>query len=77
MVISLSKDTFFSWIYVLFVIALFELVRQDFRIINNKKYLVGLVLLCLLICLTKKLGVYIVSGTLVLFILFCKQQWKI
>ena len=77
MVISLSKDTFFSWIYVLFIITLFELVHQDFKLINNKKYLVGLILLCLGVCLTKKLGVYIVSGTLVLFIIFCKQQWKI
>ena len=77
MVISLSKDTFFSWIYVLFLIALFELVRQDFRLIDNKKYLLVLTVLCLGICLTKKLGIYIVSGTLLIFIIFCGRQLRV
>ena len=76
MVISLSKDTFFCWIYVLLVLALFELVRSNFKLIKNRKFLVILTILCLGACLTKKLGIYIVSGTLILFIVFCGQKLK-
>lgn len=76
MVISLSKDTFFSWIYILLLLSFFELVRTKFEIIKNRKFFIAFLILCVLACLTKKLAIYIVSGTLLLYIIFCGQSFK-
>ena len=76
MVISLSKDTFFCWVFVLFMLALIELVRGDFLLLKSKKFLLLFTALCVGVCLTKKFGIYVVSGTLVLFVIFCGQKWQ-
>lgn len=39
----------------------------------NRSYLITFTIVCLLVCLTKKTGVYLVGGSLILFILFAKQ----
>ncbi len=71
-VCSLSKDTFFSWVFILWFVILADLLLTDFERMKNKKFLVGLIFISLLVVLTKKLGIYIVVPSFLIITLLAK-----
>lgn len=73
---TVSKDALHSWIFVLFALMYVELIRSKGEAIKGKKFLVAFVVICLLCCLTKKVGFYIVALSLLLCLLFQKNNKK-
>lgn len=61
MVLSLSKDTFFSWVYVVWLILFLSSLREE-RPAGSRRT-IALVVLGILMCLTKKYGVFVVAGS--------------
>lgn len=68
-VCSLSKDTFFSWLYVLFFTMVVDLAVRGRRLLRKPSFFLGLVAVCVLMGLTKKFGIYVVAGTLAVSVL--------
>ena len=62
---SLAKDTFFSWVFVLWVLGFSFLVMHKGRF-SNISQVTLFVAVTLLVCLTKKTGMYIVLPALML-----------
>ena len=73
---TISKDALFSWIYVLFSILFIELVRSKGECLKNKKYVVGLIGVAVLCCLTKKVGMYVILISLMVCFVFQKKNRK-
>ena len=71
---NISKDSFHSWVFVLYALFFCELVRTNGDAIKSKKFIVLLTAIALLCCLTKKVGFYIVLVTLVFAIIFLKGR---
>ena len=57
---QINKDTIFSWIYVLFFISFIEIIRTNGENLKNKKNFILLIIISILACLTKKVGIYII-----------------
>ena len=74
---TMVKDSLFSWIFVVFFIMVVHVVRQGGKPLRNGAFLAGFVAICILLCLTKKPGVYIVLGTLVVLLAaYRRYAWK-
>lgn len=73
-VCSLSKDSFFSWVFVLFVLCVAELARTRGSVLSSLRFAVGFVVVCALMALTKKFGVYIVVSTLLFGLFACERN---
>lgn len=71
---SVSKDTFFSWIYILFLVTFIDLIFSNFKKLNSPKIFINLIAFSILLCLTKKIGVYLVIPTFFITALFCNQK---
>ena len=70
---SLSKDTFFGWLYILFFIAVVDMLCENSRPTQRlAPFIVRVTILCILMALTKQLGGYIAIGVLLLCILFAQ-----
>lgn len=74
LICSISKDSFFSWIYVLFLVSVIDIIlsfRKDDR--PDRR---SLALLCAssgLMCCTKNFGIYVALGTLIALAL-CRSK---
>ena len=64
---TISKDALFSWIYVYLTILLVEVIRTNGRVFSSKKYLLILISTIFFVGLTKKIGLYVVILTLLVF----------
>jgi hypothetical protein len=56
---SPTKDTIFVWVYIPFFIGYLEMIRTKGQMLRNKKMLVAAIVVCLLLVLTKKPGIYL------------------
>ncbi len=61
---TVSKDALFSWIYVFFFVFFIEIVRTDGQVLHEKSFFLKFLLLIILCILTKKVGFYVVGGSL-------------
>lgn len=75
-VCSLSKDSFFSWVFVLFVLCVAELARTRGAVLSSLRFVGGFVLVCALMALTKKFGVYVVAATVLCALFVCGRPWR-
>lgn len=57
---TISKDALFSWTYVIFSVMFIEIVRTKADCLLSKRFMLAFIFICILNCLTKKVGVYIV-----------------
>ena len=64
---TVIKDTLFSWIFVLYFILMCEMARTRGSALESNRFLAALVVATVLVCLTKKTGMYIVLPTAVVF----------
>lgn len=74
LVCNISKDSFFSWIYVLFLTSLIDILMAFKR--GDSPNRRSIVLLCLsgvFMCCTKNFGIYVVIGTLIALV-FCRKK---
>jgi len=71
-VTTMSKDTFFGWLYVGFLVLFFEAVRTRGDALKNIRMLVALTVSTLLMAFAKKTGVYIALGALVVLALWSR-----
>ena len=72
-VASLSKDTFFSWIYVLWLTMFLDTVRKGSL---DRRHIIWMTLLCALMCLTKKFGFYVVLLSMLAGLLKGALRWR-
>lgn len=75
-VASLSKDTFFSWVFLFWFVMLVDLLLTKFERLDNKVYLALFIVVSLLAVLTKKLGLFVVAPSLFLVILVASTTKK-
>ena len=68
---AINKDALFSWIYVLLFINYIEIIRTNGEQLKSKKFFVSTIVLTVLCCLTKKVGMYVIILSFV-FLLFFK-----
>jgi hypothetical protein len=73
---TIVKDALFSWLYVLYIIAIIELVRSKGDVLSNKRYRACLIALCILLALTKRTGIYVVILTGLILLFLFRKQWK-
>lgn len=73
---TISKDALFSWIYVIFIILFIEALRTQGRVFSNFKYDNLLGLFAILCIITKSVGIYIVTFSLVAVCLFIPKYRK-
>ena len=57
---AINKDALFSWIYVLFFINYIEIVRTNGKSLNDTETLDKIIVISILACLTKKVGMYVI-----------------
>ena len=76
MVQLISKDSLHSWIFVFYVLFFIELVRTNGKVIKNKKFTMLFCATIVFCCLTKKVGFYVILLSLLLFLIFCKNNRK-
>lgn len=69
-----TKDSFFSIFFVLFFVEFLEMVITRGESLGRPSKAAVFVLLCLLCCLTKKLGVYIVLGSLAVYLIAIRKR---
>ncbi len=70
---TISKDALFSWIYVFFAVMFVEIVRTKAECFSSKRFLSAFITICILTCLTKKVGVYVILISLMVAI-FMKMK---
>ncbi len=73
---TISKDAIFCWVYVLFFIQFIELVRSNGNSLKSAKPLCLFIVTIILCALTKKIGLYVISGSLIISLLFIRSAWK-
>lgn len=61
---NLSKDSIYSWCYMLFLMFYLEILRTDGALLKSRKRMIQFVIVCLLCCLTKKTGMYLILACL-------------
>ena len=75
-VASLSKDTFFSWVFLLWFVMLCDLLLTKFERLNSKAFVAAFIAVGILAVLTKKLGIFVIAPTLLLVVLLASTQRK-
>lgn len=65
---NMSKDSFFGWVFVLFVLGMMEVCRTRGAVLSSRRFLIVFVAVTLLSCLTRKLGIYLTVGSLLVLI---------
>ena len=70
---TVSKDALHSWGFVFFMLCFAELVRTNGKALEDRFFLVKLVLTVLYCCLTKKVAYYVIIFSLAAFIIFIKN----
>lgn len=71
---TISKDALFSWIYVLFILLFIEIVRTQGKCLSSFKYLILMIIIASLCIYTKKVGLYIISISLLSIIVFVPKN---
>ena len=67
---TVSKDALFAWIYVLFFVGFMEIIRTNGDALKGRHFFIkfiGTIILCIL---TKKVGFYVISGSLCILLIF-------
>lgn len=67
---TISKDALFSWIYVLFILLFVEIIRTQGKCLSNYRYMILLIVVASLCIITKKVGLYVISISLLSTIIF-------
>lgn len=75
--ISMSKDSFNSWIFIIFFVLFIELCRSRGAVLRRIDFLAALVLVSILLIATKKTMLYVVLLAFIAFVLFNKGTRKI
>ena len=57
---TVSKDALFSWIYVFFFVFFIEIVRTNGAVLQDRSFLIKVLLASIFCMLTKKVGIYVV-----------------
>lgn len=73
---TMVKDSLFSWLYVPWFLVVVEVARTKGACLKSRSTLAWLLALGLLLCLTKKTGLYVVLFSLVVLAVANRQAWK-
>ncbi len=73
---NVSKDCLHSWGFVLFALMYLELIRTKGEVIKKKKFLIPFTLVILFCCLSKKVGLYVVILSLIICLVFQRNNKK-
>ena len=73
--ITHGKDTMFSLMMLLFVIKIFEIVKNN-NVINDRKFYISLVLIIFVLLFFRNDGIYRVIFSFIILILMNKKIWK-
>lgn len=73
---DMGKDSLFSLVYLPYFVLLFELVRTKGACFGSRRVVVSFVLLGVLLCLTKKTGLYVVVPTALVALACFRAWWK-
>lgn len=74
---TVSKDALFSWIYVYFVIGVIEIMRTEGASLACPRFFTLFTVVAILCGLTKKVGVYVVLGSVIFLLLFLRRRTSI
>lgn len=73
---TMIKDTFFSWLYIPWFLIAVEVARTKGVCLNQRSTFIWFLSLCLLLCLTKKTGLYVVAFTLAVLGISSLLAWR-
>ena len=74
---TMGKDSLFILLYVPYIIMVFDMVRTKGAAPASRRAMVAFVLLGVLLCLTKKTGLYVVVPTALVGALCLRRRWKL
>ena len=74
--LTMVKDSLFSLVYVPYFIMLCEVVRTRGAALGRARMVAAFVALGVLLCLTKKTGLYVVAPTALLGLLLYRRWWR-
>ncbi len=75
--LCMVKDSFFGLFFIMYLIMLFEAVRTHGASLMRPRAIVLFIILGLLLCLTKKAGVYVVVPTAVIAAIACRSHLRV
>ncbi|MBQ9029342.1 hypothetical protein IJ114_01065 [Candidatus Saccharibacteria bacterium] len=73
---TISKDALFAWIYLLFIIGFIEILRTKGACLKRQKFMVIFLTVCFFCILSKKAGAYVMLGSLIMVLIFQKENRK-
>ena len=71
---TVSKDALYAWIYVFFTLGYLEVVQSEGKVLRKAGFVILFTLSALFCCLTRKIGLYVILGSLVILFLFCRKN---
>ncbi|MFT8704342.1 DUF6020 family protein [Bifidobacterium aquikefiricola] len=74
---TMAKDMLFGWVWVLFLLGVMEAARSRGNALRIPWFLIGFSVTVLLLMLTKKTGVYLALGTIVIMLVFLKNRVRL
>lgn len=74
---NVSKDSLFSWLYVLFILQFIEILRTKGDVLKKPQPLCMLILTCIFCALAKKVAVFVILISLALVFIFQKRNRKL
>ena len=72
---TISKDAFFSWLFILYFVAYLETIRTKGEVLRDWKRLVAFIAVIILCCLTKKVGIYVILLSLIPLPFVFRKRW--
>ena len=73
---AISKDTLFSWAYVLFLINFLEMIRTKMTCLEKKRNIIYTIIISVLCVFTKRIGIYVVLASFLILLLMNIKSWK-
>lgn len=73
-VFSMTKDSLFSWLYIIFLVHVIEIVRTRGEVFSCFGKMISIIIVAILLGLTKKTGVYVVLLAFLFLCFFVKRQ---
>ena len=72
---TISKDAFFSWIFIIWLTLFVEIIRSKGDSLNSKSGFIYFILISLSCCVTKKVSIYILTLSIVMVIIFLRKKF--
>lgn len=73
---TMLKDTFFAWLFIPWFLMIVAVCTKRGSYLESTRFCIAFIVLSVLLCLTKKTGLYIVAPTIFVLAVAFRSHWK-